>query len=201
MRFTLAIFLTTALLSACAARPVTSAADPIGSPPEDLTIDLTVLAQPAPRQALPHQVHLRPSRLVLFADGSLHYGVDERSRGANWLPGLTRRLNREQMAQVWSLARNLGFADPGRGEPPVNFNLIEPSAGQVTYLAGFTARDQRWAFIHTSPLEAEQDPAMVELVRALAQLAWASDLPEQPRRAGAIRQYDFGPDPYARYRR
>ena len=34
---------------------------------------------------------------------------------------------------------------------------------------------------------------------ALAGLAWATDVPETPRSVGA-RRYDFGPDPYARYR-
>lgn len=193
------IMLLLALASCAQPRPV--ALDPLGEPPEDFTIDLTILSEPQRRQERPTESHLRPSRIVLFADGSLHYDVDDQQQTKpNHLPGLTRRLTRSQVAQVWALTRQLGFANPEIGEPPVNFNLIESRQGEVAYLLSMTGNDERWMFIRSAPLAEEQDPAMVELVRTLAHLSWGSDLPEREHTIG-FRRYDFGPDPYARYRR
>ncbi len=183
----------------CASRPAASALDPVGTPPEDFSIDLTILAEAHPGDNLPATIYARPSRFVLFPDGSLHFGVDEESRGAGWLPGLTRRLNRDQMSRLWTLTRNLGLADAQRAAEPVNFRLIESQPGEVRYLAAIAAHNQRWAFIDHKPLEGDADPAMIALIDALAALAWADDgtlgAPQHSTR------YDFGPDPYARYRR
>ena len=43
----------------------------------------------------------------------------------------------------------------------------------------------------------QDDPR--ETIRRLAALAWATDLPSNETFVAPIR-YDFGPDPYARYR-
>lgn len=185
-------------LGACAAQR-TAAVDPIGDVPDDFSIDLTVLVQPTDEDALTvRAAHLKQSRIVLLPDGSLHYGADP-DRGADWLPGLTRRLSRQQIAHVWALLRQLGLTDVEQADPMVNFNLIEVRPGDVAYLAALTAESERWAFLRVSPISGEPDAAMVMLVRTLAQLAWATDI-EQVDDDTPARRYDFGPDPYVRYR-
>lgn len=185
-------------MGGCAATPEFSP-DPLGVTPMDFAIDLTVLSG-EDMKGHP-EAHLRQSRMVLFSDGSLHFGTDN-ERGADWMPRLTRRLTREQVAEIWSLSQQLGFADPENGSVPTNFNLVQPEASEVVYLMAFTGGDTRWEFVRRSDLSedgSQVDPASLALVRKLAELAWASDLPFDDLTVMPNR-YDFGPDPYARYR-
>ena len=181
--------------------------DPLGAAPTDFSLEVTVLTPPpppvtttAPASQLASAAHLRQSRYVLFADGSLYQGDDaEHSKGADWLPPLTRVLTRRQVAEVWELSQQLGFTDPANANGATNFKLVPPpDDGHVTYLATFRGWGRRWTFTRASA-EAQPDAAMTQLVRDLAQLAWSSDLPPT---AGYImpKRYDFGSDPYARYR-
>ncbi len=192
----IALALPALLTSGCSTPPQTSL-DPLATAPEDFSIDLTILcgkdADDRP------EAHLRPGRFVVFADGSLHYGW-EKGRGPNWLPGWTRTLNRRQVAELWSLAQQIGFTDRTWAIDPVNFSLIEPPRDGLVYLIGFSGAEERWAFIRPASGAAPPDPASVTLVRRLADLAWATDLPEERIRVVPLR-YDMGPDPYARYRK
>ncbi len=182
------------LLAGCTS-PTQSSVDPLGAAPQDFGIDMTILVgdsvEPRP------QAHLRPGRFVLFADGSLHYGPGD-ERGAGWLPGRTRVLSRRQVAELWSLAQQVGFADPAAGADPVNLSLIQPPPDGLAYLISFVGRGDHWMHVRTSTI-GNPDAACVRLARLLADLAWTTDLPED-QIAVIPRRYDLGPDPYIRYR-
>jgi hypothetical protein len=185
-----------ALLVGCAAKPQ-AGDDPLGSTPEDFSLDVTVLTGPGAENH--PQAHLRQSRFVLMPDGTLHFGVDaDRTRGANWLPDVVRTLDRRQVQEVWSSARQLGLTDPARGDQRVNFDLVKAQPEQVVYLAAFTGDDEAWSFIRTGTA-AHPDPALTSLTRLLARLSWASDVEAQAVAVMPTR-YNFGPDPYVRYK-
>ena len=174
--------------------PVTD--DPFAVTPMDFSLDVTILlGESAPSGS---EVHLRPSRCVLYADGSLHYGEGE-DLGVDQLPPLVRQLNRRQVAGVWSLAQQLGFADFDNGSEPVNFSLIQAGPDEIVDLIMFTGDGRRWEFVRRSSLE-NPDQASMQLVRLLAQLAWAEDTRLEYIAAPPFR-YDFGPDPYSMYRK
>jgi hypothetical protein len=185
-------------LVGCATTPTAMTSDdPFAVAPADFSIDLIV--RPDPAAADPADAARRAGHYVLFPDGSLHYS--ETGRGTpDGLPPLVRRLNRRQVAEVWSFARQSGFADPANGGEPTNISQIAADAGQVVYLIRLTGADRRWEFIRRVAPPHASDPASAELVRLLAKLAWASE-EAAPIAAAAPRRDDFGPDPYARYRK
>ena len=200
MRWPVIAILLVALAGAgCASTPVEPppplTTDPFAVVPMDFSIDLTILAGETMRDR--DQVHLRQSRYVLFPDGSLHYGARDEP-GAHWMPDLSRRLTRPQMAGVWSLARQIGYAEPANGDEPINLGTIRPEADEVAYLISFTGDNDRWQFC-TRSSSTETDAAAVRLVHELARLAWSADASSASARP-TPRRYDFGPDPYARYR-
>ena len=183
-------------LTGCAAPPEFTP-DPLGAVPMDFTLDVTILTGEDIKDR--PEAQWRQSRYVLFSDGSLHYGADN-ERKADWMPDLARRLSRQRVAEIWSLSQQLGFADPVNGDVPTNFMSISPAPTEVVYLIAYTGSNQRWEFVRRTEPGDNADPASVTLVRRLAMLAWANDrssreMPLLPNR------YDFGPDPYARYRR
>jgi hypothetical protein len=170
--------------------------DPFSTAPDDFTLDLTVLTGRGVPEDSP--VHLRQGKAMLLADGTLHADWGE---GVSWdtRPGLTRTLRREQVTELWELARQLGVSDPAAREQPVNLGLVEPDRGEVVYLLAMTAGDDRWTRMQRGPADGEVDPVMMRLTRALAALAWASDERLEEGVMAPVR-YDFGPDPYAPYR-
>ncbi len=172
------------------------ATDPLAAVPIDFSIDLTILTGAG---VGPHaEVHLRPSRYVLFPDGSLHFGLI-RKQSSGGMPDLTRRLTRPQMTEVWSLARQIGYADPARGDEPINLGTVRPEDDEVAYLITFSGDNDRWQFITRSTNLDAPDSAAEQLVHELARLAWATEAVSVSNRPPP-RRYDFGPDPYARYR-
>lgn len=183
------------MLGGCSAAPQ-YAVDPLSGAPADFTIDLTILRITDGEQTLP--AHLRPSRFVLFPDGSLHFGLDD-DRGVDWLPMQLRALNRAQVAGLWADLQQLGFADQAQSDPLTNWKFIEPQPNRVTYLLALTGHGERWGFQRTLDVAGPADSGIGSLARHMAHLAWASDLP--PQRSPIIpRRYDFGDDPYQRYR-
>ncbi len=191
-RCTIAIVIT---LGGCTAAP-DYAVDPLSGAPADFTVDLTILSTVDGEPTVP--VHLRPGRFVLFPDGSLHFGLDE-DRGVDWLPLPRRALSRAQVAGLWSDVQQLGFADQAQADPLTNWKFIEPQPRQVVYLLALTGHGKRWGFQRTVDVDGPVDSAIGALARRLAHLAWASDLP--PTQSPVIpRRYDFGDDPYQRYR-
>ncbi len=171
--------------------------DPLGAAPMDFTLDVTILTGEDTNDR--PEAQWRQSRYVLFSDGSLHYGADN-ERKADWMPDLARRLSRERVAEIWSLSQQLGFADPVNGDVPTNFMSISPASTEVVYLIAYTGSNRRWEFVRRTEPGNIADPASVTLVRRLAMLAWADDQLSRERSLLPNR-YDFGPDPYARYRR
>lgn len=183
-------------LGGCTAAP-DYAVDPLSGAPDDFTVDLTILRAEDAEPTVP--VHLRPGRFVLFPDGSLHFGLDE-DRGIGWLPLPRRALSRAQVAELWSDIQQLGFTEFARTDPLTNWNDLEPPADQVVYLLALTGHGKRWGFQRTIDVDGPGDSAISALTRRLAHLAWASDLPP-PQSPVIPRRYDFGDDPYQRYRR
>ena len=80
----------------------------------------------------------------------------------------------------------------------MNVHLVEPSPEEVRYLVVLTAFGERWAFQRSSPVGTPPDAAIASLVERLALLVWEDVRPPAPI---IPRRHDFGPDPYARYRR
>lgn len=190
----LAIWITGMAAGCAATRPASP--DPLSAAPEDFTLEVVVRCGRGMPQST--EVHFRPGQFIFLPDGSLHYAAGPPVKGR--LAEQTRILSRRQVAELWSLTRQLGLADPDAGWEPVNFDLIEPPEDGLVYLIGITGDDQRWAFVDAAGAGEAPDPAAVQLVRHLADLAWASEQP--PGRITIIpRRYDLGPDPYARYRR
>lgn len=191
-RYALAILI---ILGGCSAAPQ-YAVDPLSGTPSDFTVDLTILRVTDGQQTLP--VHLRPSRFVLFPDGSLHFGLEE-DRGVDSLPMQLRVLSRLQVAGVWADVQQLGFADQAQTDPLTNWKLLEPRPDQVVYLLALTGHGERWGFQRMLDVNGPSDSAIGSFARHLAQLAWVNDRP--PQRSAIIpRRYDFGDDPYQRYR-
>jgi hypothetical protein len=135
---------------------------------------------------------------VLLADGSLHYGADP-NRGTDWLPPWSQRLSREQVAELWDLTRQLGFDDPAASDDIGNIDQVTCGPDEIVHIVALTGNEQRWLYVRQTPGNQEPDAATTALIRRMAALAWASD----GQIAEAIMlptRYDFGPDPYARYR-
>jgi hypothetical protein len=182
-------------LGGCASSPESSS-DPLSAAPEDFSLELVVrTGRGFPERS---EAHLRPGRWVMLADGSLHYGP-ESDHEADWLPARIRTLSRRQVAELWSLARQLGFANADLAGPATNLELIEPPADGLAYLIAFAGEGQRWSFVRSASADEPPDAAATILTRRLAQLAWVTDLPEE-RTVLSPHRYHFGPDPYARYR-
>jgi hypothetical protein len=186
-------------------------ADVLALAPADFTIDITILTGKAIERAVRESVlreradpvtlvvQRQQSKLVLLADGSLHYGTHPH-RGADWLPPWSRRLSREQVAEVWSLLHQLGFDDPAAADDMGNLTLIEESTDEIVHIVAITGDGRRWQFVRRTPGGAAPDGATTALIRRLAALAWASDGQYADTVMLPVR-YDFGPDPYATYRK
>jgi hypothetical protein len=192
-------------LPACSA-PFSTVADPLEVAPADFYIDATILAAPATRspddaKALhTGPAHVRPARYVLFADGTLRHGFDHAGeRGANWLPPITRMLTRAQTAHVWSRAQQLGLANPQAADPGINANLVKANPGERVVFIDFRGNGRRWNFLRRAPLDQPPDAALAHFIDHLVQLSWADD-ESAPDALIAPKRYDFGPDPYERYR-
>lgn len=182
--------------SGCATAPE-MADDPIGAVPHDFSVDVAILLGHG--VDVSHEAHRRPLRIMLYPDGSLHSEAHPQRGRVNWVPGLTRRLDRDQMAQLYTLARQLNLSDPDRSDEFINPKLIQPRREEMIYQLTMTAGDERWMFLRRHHAEDEPDPAVTRFIRHLAELAWETDLPlERP--VVMPKRYDFGPDPYAQYR-
>lgn len=184
-----------AILLACCASPPprTDVADVA---PGDLTIDVTVLAGRGAERL--DRVERRQGRYILFPSGGLHADVG-RTIDAEVRPGLSRQLERQQIAQIWLVARETGLAIPENGEPAGNDAMIAAPPGQIVHIVSFVGDDRAWRFVRMAAATGEQDPSTTRLIRELAALAWIPDDPAAALRPAVVR-YDFGPDPYAMYR-
>ena len=80
-------------------------------------------------------------------------------------------------------------------QPPVGIDL----GTTFSAVAHLDADGRPWTFVREREASAAPDPAVQQFARRLAAYAWAADYPIE-RLAETPRRYDFGPDPYARYR-
>ncbi|MBM44229.1 MAG: hypothetical protein CMJ36_04355 [Phycisphaerae bacterium] len=181
------------LPAGCAStQPAGASRDYYADVPEHFSIDVTILAAEDEPEA-----HRRTARYVVFPDGSLHHDARP-GVGPNTLPPLSRQLSKAQMADLWAKARELGLVDASKADQVENFRrVVHPSSGHA-YLVAFSADGEYWNFTRGVPEGERLDPALTELLRELAMLAWAEDGDDR-RRAEPVR-YDFGPDPWAAYR-
>ncbi len=159
--------------------------------PDDFSVDLMV-RPPGDDKTKPHQ-----GRYALFPDGSFVWGDDPGRLGTS-----RRMLSRRQVVAVWSLIGELGFGDPDVASAMFNIGLLEPGPGQTIYAAVISGGGRRWTHVRRVSAGEELDGSMGRLVGELVGLARrlgpmeASDASRQ-----VPRRYEFGPDPYARYRR
>lgn len=169
----------------------------MGDAPTDFSVDLTVLGS---EEQMDTATTVLPSRFVLYADGSLHWGLDEGS-GTAWIPPLRRTLTREQVAGVWSYAKQLGLADSSSVESLGNLKrMSNPPSGRVVFILDFTGSGNRWGYLQEMNVNEAANTAVNDFARKLADLAWAGDFASD-RRLVEPRRYDFGSDPYAQYRK
>lgn len=143
-------------------------------------------------------VHQRASRYVVFPDGSLHVSFDP-AVTASTLPPFARMLRRSEIEALWGLLLRLDLADPAVAPPVGNTRslTVEPGGWNTSAVIQVNGR-RAWLKERGSPSSATKTP-LTRLTRALAQLAWAGDDPDVSLMRLPMR-YDFGPDPYARYR-
>lgn len=185
--------------------------------PEDGVIAAGVIVGPGlAREIQRHPedwpVQLRPGRAIILADGSLRADVGP-SIDLGDRPGVTRHLRRPQLAALWRDLDALGLGDPSAGNHLGNPTLLVPGRREVVQVLECRRDGRDWTIVHrfevpeaasdateVTSAEAEEDPRMRAAIRRIAALAWASDLPPDsvPRYP---ERYDFGPDPWARYRR
>ena len=188
--------------------------------PEDFQLDITILLGNELRYSLQKArgvgwpADLRPWRAIIMSDGSLrsdfgaNLGVDDR-------PGLTRQLYRKQIETLWGAVEQVGFAEPDSartGNYSGNPALISVKTNEIIQILSFQAYGRRWNIVHrfTPVMNTKrapdkktaltmESPKMRSIIRRVLALAWASDVPSEERFA-APERYDFGPDPWARYR-
>lgn len=185
--------------SGCAApaRDATRGADPVGTVPNDLSVEIDVM--PGRGVGDRAKIEERPARFVVLADGSLH-GEADRVPPRGIRPARVRRLEREQMADLWLAMRNAGFASADLADTRSTLDALTPGAQEVLVTLEVYADGERYAFVRRYPPGGEDQPAMRGIVRTVAALAWSSDeaLAES---AELPLRYDLGADPYARYAR
>ena len=184
-------------LPGCASQPNPTLADqgpdPLAHVPTDFEVEVRVLVG----RKVPDQDRLerRPAHIVLLPDGSLHAAAGEHVvDGAR--PGLARVLYRHQVADTWALLERLDFIDAGA--PPTG-PIRSPGSAEIVHVVEITADGKRNRIEKRIP-PAGASSATTHLVRALGGLAWLRDEPPASSIVAPSR-YDFGPDPWARYRK
>lgn len=179
-------------------------ADQIAGVPGDFTLDLAILT---PQNHFGKKISttetddqaptFEPTRIMLLPGGLLQAELDGNYRAAA-RPPLVRRLTNQQIAETWSLLRQLGFGDPAAGDQYTNPKLINAPETGARYILEIHADDRVWMIRRDAQNETDH-PAMQHLANYLSGLAWL-DTDMGPTMTVAPRLYDFGPDPYARYR-
>ena len=160
-------------------------------------------------------VHLRPGRAIILADGSLRADVGQ-TLDLGDRPGVSRHLRRAQLAELWRDLDGLGLGEPEAGNYEGNPKLLQPGRREVLQVLECRRDGRDWIVVHrfevpapasgdesdaeiVAKAELDEDPRLRAAIRRIAALAWAADLPPD----GVPRypeRYDFGPDPWARYR-
>jgi len=144
-------------LSGCAApAQVTDSAtnlptDLLGSIPEDLTIDLTIL--PARDLQDRTQAHVARSKYIVFPDGSLH-GDSGKSITVLTRPGVVRQLTRESLADLWLIVKQSGFGDIDAADYEGNPALLAPTPSSVLTVLTVRADGRIGTFVRRATIRA-----------------------------------------------
>lgn len=182
-------------LAGCAT--VSTTPDPQGPAPIDLTMDVCVepgATDTQLRELLPNG----SGRFILTADGLLQFGP-ARSRDLDWSPASVRVLSADELTQLWTFIRQLGYADPASADDLAAITADSSAAlppGLCTIQ--MSAWDTRWGFMLQIGPSHAGDAAALQLLTRLSSLSWLE--PNRPTHTTIPRRYDFGPDPYADYR-
>ena len=196
-RFDLAIaFVLVGGIAGCSSQPFRPDASKV---PPALSINATVLRGEAAPSVL--RVEERNGRWMLLPDGSLRAEAPTTAERTDHgkRPGVVRSLRESEIAEIWSLAARLGLADPTAGDPVGNPRMLTPGPAELIQVIEFHAAGESWAFFARGPAEAGGDRVLGDFIRAMADRSWMADEPPELLPAASIR-YDFGPDPYERYR-
>jgi hypothetical protein len=177
-------------LAACATPPEDTLATP-----NDFISDVTVLAGKGAEGG--REPWKRQGKMVLFSDGTMLADLGPSVTGRT-RPGQARTLYQRQVRQMWDLAKQLGFADPAQANFEGNPDALEPKDGELLYVLAFTAGGERWTFVRTFPFEQGPDAATSQWVKAMSEAALLRTLPDGQ---NAPVRYDFGPDPYAWFKK
>jgi hypothetical protein len=199
----------------------TDVPDPVAAElPDDLIIDVTVL--PGRQLIAPDGLRAERSKFIVFPDGSLHADAG-RSIGFLTRPGRVRTLSVEQLADLWLVLQQTGFA-PAAADEEARFGgnpaLLSPGAKEILTIVRVATAGQTSTWIRRTPglappppkdatpaqlaaaesaAEAALADSSIRVVRVLAGLAWRSELPPGDLAVLPIR-YDYGPDPFAIFR-
>ena len=166
--------------------------DPLLDVPDDFELEIKVLVG---RKVTNQDVlERREVHMVLFPDGTLHAAAgSEVIPGAR--PGLARTLLRGQVADTWALLGRLDLRDVG--DPPTSL-VRAPGQAEIVHVVEVTANGERRRQVlrFVGPCG---DSVSTTLVRSIGGLAWLTDAPQLGNDIIPLR-YDFGPDPWERYR-
>ncbi len=157
-------------------------------------LDATVLTGERASEQL--RVEERQGRFVLMPDGALLAEISP-EMGFDVRPGRARVLNESQVGELRSLLDQLGFLDistaNGRGNP----GAVAAAPDEVVHILWLSDQGKEWWFVRRFNADGIPDAASTRVLRTLAALGWMADRPAD---AFLPRRFDFGPDPYARYR-
>ena len=167
--------------------------DPLVAVPIDFQVEVLVKVG---RKVEPQdRLERRPTHIVLLPDGSLHAAAGKFVvEGAR--PGIARVLYRDQVAETWGLLNRLDFV--GSGQSPSG-PVRELGLAETVHVVEITADGQRRRIVKRMVGD-QESTATTQLIRTLGGLAWLRDTPPASNVVAPSR-YDFGPDPWARYRR
>lgn len=194
--------------AACSSPPASTE----GAVPADAVIDATVLVgddlgRRIRRDPGAWPVQFRPARAIILPDGVLRADVGADLR-VDDRPGVARHLYRAQLEELWRGLDELGFGDPVVGDYDGNLGRLVPGDDEIIQILALQRGGRDWAIVRrfeippdTTPAAAAamEDARMRSALRRLAALAWAFDDPPNDS-IDFPERYDFGPDPWARYR-
>ena len=174
-------------------KPGPDLSDPLAGVPDDFELEIKVfVGNKVSDQDL---LERRDVHMVLFPDGTLHAAAGEQViPGAR--PGLARTLLRGQVADAWALLGRLDLRDGG--ESPAR--PVRPAGrAEIVHIVELTANGERRRHVKRF-VGSCQDSVTTTLVRSIGGLAWLTDAPPAGNDIIPLR-YDFGPDPWERYRK
>ena len=185
-------------IAGCASPPasntarITPLADPLSEVPQDFEVEVLIMVG---RKVEDRTVLQRRNvSMLLLPDGSLHAAAGD-SVIPGTRPGLARTLYQDQVADLWALLGRLDLRSAG--SHPIR-PVRPPGAMEIVYVLEVTHNNQRRRVVDRL-VKDESNQAMVALIRSMGGLAWLRDEAPAPNRIEPLR-YDFGPDPWERYR-